>query len=122
MDMYGRAESSVRAPIRDTNFFLVKVGLHQRSALSVFLFAVVLDELFKSIRETVTWCMLFADDIVLVAEDKQSLNVKAEKWVSNMTRTDDKEPTRTEDVPVTRKLFVSVYRSRSFVLLVYFSD
>ncbi|XP_022007608.1 crocetin glucosyltransferase, chloroplastic-like [Helianthus annuus] len=32
----------------------------------------------------------------------------AEKWVSNMTRTDDKEPTRTEDVPVTRKLFVSL--------------
>ena len=79
-DMYDRTVTSVRAPVRDTGAFPVGVGLHQGSALSPFLFAVVLDELSKSIHEIVSWCMLFADDIVLVAESKYSLNEKLEGW------------------------------------------
>ncbi|XP_076912830.1 uncharacterized protein LOC143571230 [Bidens hawaiensis] len=39
-----------------------------------------MDELSKSIQETVPWCMLFADDIVLVAESKHSLNARLEEW------------------------------------------
>ncbi|XP_076920734.1 uncharacterized protein LOC143581941 [Bidens hawaiensis] len=39
-----------------------------------------MDELSKSIQEPVPWCMLFADDIVLVAETKQSLNERLEEW------------------------------------------
>jgi hypothetical protein len=58
----------------------VEVELHQGSALSLFLFAVVLDELSKSIQEAILWCMLFADDIVWVAEHKQDLNVRVEEW------------------------------------------
>ncbi|XP_021971699.1 uncharacterized protein LOC110866860 [Helianthus annuus] len=34
----------------------------------------------RSIQETVPWCMLFADDIVLVAETKQCLNERLEEW------------------------------------------
>ncbi|KAM0057343.1 putative RNA-directed DNA polymerase [Helianthus debilis subsp. tardiflorus] len=79
-DTYDRTETSVRAPVGDTNFFPVEVGLHQGSALSPFLFAVVLDELSKLIQVTVPWCMLFADDIVLIAETKQCLNARVEEW------------------------------------------
>ncbi|XP_076895759.1 uncharacterized protein LOC143548189 [Bidens hawaiensis] len=39
-----------------------------------------MDELSKSIQEPVPWCILFADDIVLVAETKQSLNERLEEW------------------------------------------
>ncbi|XP_022024225.1 uncharacterized protein LOC110924532 [Helianthus annuus] len=81
-DMYVRSETSIRAPIGDTNFFSVEVGLHQGSALSPFLFAVVLDELSKLIQETVLWCLLFADDIVLVADSKKSLNARLEERCS----------------------------------------
>lgn len=70
-DMYDRTEASVCAPIGDTDFFPVEVGLHQGSALSPFLFTVVLDELSRSIQEPVPWCMLFADDIVLVAKSQR---------------------------------------------------
>src|ERR1043165_5755546 len=48
-DMYGRTQTSVRALVGDTDSFPVGVGLHQGSALSPFLFAVVLDEFSKSI-------------------------------------------------------------------------
>ncbi|XP_035838294.1 uncharacterized protein LOC110901930 [Helianthus annuus] len=78
--MYDGTETSVRAPVGDTGFFPVEIGLHQGSALSPFLFAVLLDELSKSIQEPIPWCMLFADDIVLVAETKQRLNERLEEW------------------------------------------
>ncbi|XP_022031250.1 uncharacterized protein LOC110932205 [Helianthus annuus] len=73
-DMYVRTETSVRAPIGDTDSFPVEVRLHQGSALSPFLFAVILDELTKLIQEDLPWCLLFADDIMLVADSKMRDN------------------------------------------------
>ncbi|KAD4386354.1 hypothetical protein E3N88_26523 [Mikania micrantha] len=43
---------------------------------------VILDELSRSIQEDIPWCMLFADDIVLVAESKDDLNARLEEWKS----------------------------------------
>ncbi|XP_035836132.1 uncharacterized protein LOC118489676 [Helianthus annuus] len=48
-DMYVRTKITVRAPVGDTDSFPVE--------------------------EALPWCLLFADDIVLVADSKQSLNV-----------------------------------------------
>ncbi|XP_022024491.1 uncharacterized protein LOC110924806 [Helianthus annuus] len=42
--------------------------------------SVILDELTKLIQEALPWCLLFANDIVLVADSKQSLNVRLEEW------------------------------------------
>ncbi|KAK9073793.1 hypothetical protein SSX86_006387 [Deinandra increscens subsp. villosa] len=50
--MYGGAKTSVRAPVGDSDFFSVDIGLHQGSALSPFLFTIVLDELSKPIQST----------------------------------------------------------------------
>ncbi|XP_076942473.1 uncharacterized protein LOC143612352 [Bidens hawaiensis] len=86
MDMYAMSATSVRAPVGDTDFFPVEVGLHQGSSLSPFLFAVVLDELSKLIQETLPWCMMFADDIVLVAERKLDLNMRLEEWQTTLGR------------------------------------
>ncbi|XP_076893097.1 threonine synthase, chloroplastic-like [Bidens hawaiensis] len=78
--MYSKTKTSVRAPVEDTDLFPVEIGLHQGSALSPFLFSMVLDELSKSIQEEVPWCMPFADDIVLMAESQKSLNGRLEEW------------------------------------------
>ena len=37
-------------------------------------------EISKFIWETVSWCILFADDIVLVAETKEEVRNKLEEW------------------------------------------
>ena len=63
-----------------TKPFLVKVGLHQGLALSPFIFTVIIKEISKSIWETVPWCILFANNIVLVAETEEEVSNKLDEW------------------------------------------
>jgi len=42
--------------------------------LSPFLFAILMDELTRAIQDEIPWCMLFADDIVLVDETRAGVN------------------------------------------------
>ena len=37
-------------------------------------------ELIAHIQEEVTWCMFFADDIVLVNEPRDGVNAKLKRW------------------------------------------
>ena len=39
-----------------------------------------MDELISHIQEEVPWCMLFADDLVLVDESRDGANAKLERW------------------------------------------
>ncbi|VFQ84101.1 unnamed protein product [Cuscuta campestris] len=50
------------------------------SVLSPFLFALVMDVLTQGVQEGVPWCMLFADDIVLIDDTREGLNDKLERW------------------------------------------
>ena len=78
--MYNGAITSVRISRAITSEFPITIVLHQGWALSPFLFALVMDELTKSIQEEVPWCMLLAHDIVLVDETKTRVNAKLEIW------------------------------------------
>ena len=82
--MYHGAETRVRICGGDTKPFKIIMGLHQGSTLSPYLFALVIDELTKHIQTKVPWCMLFADDIVLVDETKKGVNTKLELWRNNL--------------------------------------
>ncbi|GKB80367.1 retrovirus-related pol polyprotein LINE-1, partial [Tanacetum coccineum] len=79
-DMYNGAKTWVRTSIGNIEFFLVEVGLHQGSTISPYLFALILDELSRGIQEGIPWCMIFADDIVLVSESAEGLNDRLENW------------------------------------------
>ncbi|XP_070035289.1 secreted RxLR effector protein 78-like [Nicotiana tomentosiformis] len=67
-DMYDGAKSRVRTVGGDSEQFPIVMGLHQGSALSPFLFTLVIDALTHHIQREVPWCMLFVDDIVLIDE------------------------------------------------------
>ena len=77
-DMYMGGRTSVMTPGGVTDDFLVGMGLHQNSALSSFLFCLIMDELTKGIQAELPWCMLFADDIILIDETRYGVNDKLE--------------------------------------------
>ena len=79
-DMYEESETVVRCAIGTTKSFKVKVGLHQGSALSPFLFAVIMDRLTDEVRREPSWAMLFADDIVICKETRKELKRRLESW------------------------------------------
>jgi hypothetical protein len=66
--------------VRDTNDFPINIALHQGSALSPYLFALVMDEVTRDIQGGIPWCMLFADDVVLVDESRTGVDQKLELW------------------------------------------
>ena len=78
--MYDDRTTAVRCAVRVTEGFEVKVGLHQGSALSPCLFAMVMDRMTDEIREEAPWTMMFADDIVICSEGKEQVEEKLESW------------------------------------------
>ena len=76
--MYDGVVVNVRTCGGITTDFSITIRLHQGSALSPFLFAIVMDEVTRTIQDEIPWCMLFADDIVLVDETRAGINAKLE--------------------------------------------
>lgn len=66
----------------------MEMGLHQRSTLSLFLFALVIDVLTRDIQDEVSWCILFVDDMVLIDKTHSGINVKLECGGLNKTLTE----------------------------------
>ena len=79
-DMYDGSTTAVRCAVGVTEGFEVKVGLHQGSALSPCLFAMMMDRMTDEIREAAPWTMMFADDIVICSESKEQVEEKLESW------------------------------------------
>nr|XP_033515447.1 secreted RxLR effector protein 78-like [Nicotiana tomentosiformis] len=77
-DMHEGVKTWVRIAGGDSDHFPVEMGLHQRSALSPFLFDLALEVLTRYIQGEVTWCILFADDIVLIDEMNYGVNARLE--------------------------------------------
>ncbi|XP_060170630.1 uncharacterized protein LOC132601565 [Lycium barbarum] len=77
-DMYDGAKTRVTTVGGDSEHFPVTMGLHQGSALSPFLFTLAIDALTRHIQGEVSWCMLFADDIVLIDESLSGVNARLE--------------------------------------------
>ena len=78
--MYEETETVVRCAVGTTKSFKVKVGVHQGSAFSPFLFAVKMDSLTDEIRTEPPWTMLFADDIVIFKETREEVERRLESW------------------------------------------
>ncbi|KAK3552523.1 hypothetical protein QTP86_013248 [Hemibagrus guttatus] len=78
-DMYERSRTVVRCAVGQTEEFKMEVGLHQGSALSPFLFAILIDQLSEEVRQESPWTMMFADDIVICSEREQ-VEENLERW------------------------------------------
>jgi hypothetical protein len=76
--IYDNIVRSIRTSDRDINDFPINIVLHQGSALSPYLFALVMDEVTRDIQGGIPWCMLFANDVVLVDESRTRVDQKLE--------------------------------------------
>jgi hypothetical protein len=79
-DMYDNVVTSVRTNDGNTNDFPINIGLYQGSALSTYLFSLMMDEVTRDIQGGIAWCMLFADDVVLVDESRTGVDQKLKLW------------------------------------------
>ena len=59
---------TVRVNGRESKAFSVRVGMHQGSVLSPLLFIIVLEAMSREFRVGLPMELLYADDLVLVAE------------------------------------------------------
>ena len=84
--MYDGATTTVRSAAGLTKEFKVGVGLHQGSALSLFLFAIIIDRLMEDLRKDAPWDMLFVDDIVLCRQNHRELEEDLEIWRNALER------------------------------------
>ena len=73
-------KTCVRSSIGNMDDFTVKVGLHQGSALSPYLFYLIIDMLTKEVKEEPPWSMMLADDIVLCDDKREGVEEKLEEW------------------------------------------
>ncbi|HXJ94687.1 MAG TPA: reverse transcriptase domain-containing protein [Terriglobia bacterium] len=78
--MYADATTAVRLGGGESKAFAVKVGVHQGSVLSPLLFTIVLEALSRTFRVGLPWELLYADDLVLMAESEEKLMDKLRRW------------------------------------------
>ena len=78
--MYKHAKTAVRTQNGIGKEFEVKIGVHQSSVLSPLLFTILLEALTKAFRGGLPWEILYADDLVLIAESEEDLIKKIQKW------------------------------------------
>ena len=80
MTLFKDASTVVRTCAGDTDSFKVGVGVHQGSVLSPLLFAIVMDNVSRTAREGLPWEILYADDLVLMADSEEELTRKLTEW------------------------------------------
>jgi len=61
----------VRTVYGNTKGFEVKVGMHQRSGLSLQLFVIAMEAISREFRVALPWELLYADDLVIAETEEE---------------------------------------------------
>ena len=86
MTLYETVKTVFKTPFSESDSFEVRVGVHQGSVLSPLLFAVVMQAITRSTKTGLPWELLYADDLVLMAETMDELIEKINRWKDCMER------------------------------------
>lgn len=82
MQLYDGAKTKVKIGKGMSDVFSVGVGVHQGSVLSPFLFAIVMDVVCGDVMEGLLFEILYADDLILMADSMEELQLKFDRWKS----------------------------------------
>ena len=58
--------------------------MHQGSALSPLLFVTVMEAISREFRVALPWELLYADDLVVIAETEEDLIKRLNEWKNNV--------------------------------------
>ena len=78
--IYRRTRTKVLTAVGESVNFEASVGLHQGSALSPFLFVVIMDVLSEEVRDEEMFELLYAYDLVISAEN-EDLQRRVREWL-----------------------------------------
>ena len=81
MKMYKKVLSWVKVECEDLKEFVVRVGIHQGSVLSPFIFAVVMNVVTEEVVNEGR-ALMHADDLVLICETKEVARQRFVAWRS----------------------------------------
>ena len=84
MALYVNSRSKVKALEGTSEKFKTGVGVHQDSALSPLLFVVVMQEVTKDVRGESLWELLYADDLVIIAESEEQVVRRFNEWKTEL--------------------------------------
>jgi hypothetical protein len=82
MTMYDEARTVVRTTEGNSDSFPVNVGVHQGSVLSPLLFVLVMQAITSETKQGLPWELLYADDLVLMADNEADLKERIIIWKS----------------------------------------
>ena len=89
--MYSKASTVVKLGAGERRKFEVRVGVHQGSVLSPLLFIAVLEAISRRFdKQGLPYELLYADDLVIIAETKEELLERKRMWqhgMENMAKT-----------------------------------
>jgi hypothetical protein len=78
--MYSKACTTVKLGTGESKEFDVKVGVHQGSVLSPLLFIAVMEAISRKFRHGLPFELLYADDLVIIAESEEALLERIKVW------------------------------------------
>jgi len=84
MPTYTGVKTVVRTICGNSSGFEVKVGMHEGSALSPLLFVIVTEAISREFRVALPWELLYADDLVVIAETEEHLIQRLNEWKDNV--------------------------------------
>ena len=79
-DMYQGAITCMKSKLGTSEHFKVGIGLHQGSALSPFLFIMLVDTISQDVRNELPWELLYADYLAIIDVTSTDTQNKLESW------------------------------------------
>ena len=83
--MYQGATTCVKSKRGTSEHFEVGIGLHQDSALSPFLFIMLVDTISQDVRNELPWELLYADDLTIIDVTSTDTQNRLESWQKVLT-------------------------------------
>ena len=83
--MYQGAITRVKSTRGISEQFEVGIGLHQGSALSPFLFIMLVDTISQNVRTELPWELLYADDLAIIDITSTDTQNRLESWQKVLT-------------------------------------